>query len=59
MALVARRWLNRDDTVLLPDDLSYNEGIFLQIQLTGLAGTGKQVDNILTDSIYGYEPDNR
>lgn len=59
LALLARRWLDRDDTVLLPDNLDYNQGIFLQIQLTGLAGTGKQVDNILQDSIYGYEPDNR
>lgn len=57
LSLLARRWLNRDDTLLLPEeDLSYNQGIFMQIQLIGLAGTGKQVDNILKDSIYGYEP---
>ncbi|MGB5148137.1 MAG: LPS assembly protein LptD [Porticoccaceae bacterium] len=59
LALLARRWLNRDNTVLLPDDLSYSQGIFLQIQLIGLAGTGQQVDNILKDSIYGYEPGKR
>jgi LPS-assembly protein len=57
LSLLARRWLNRDDTLLIPEEnLSYNQGIFLQIQLIGLAGTGKQVDNILKDSIYGYEP---
>lgn len=59
LSLLARRWLNRDDTVLLPDNLSYSQGIFLQVQLVGLAGTGKQVDNILKDSIYGYEPSKR
>ncbi len=59
LSLLARRWLNRDDTVLLPDNLNYSQGIFLQVQLVGLAGTGEQVDNILKDSIYGYEPDNR
>lgn len=59
LALLARRWLNRDDTVLLPDNLNYSQGIFLQFQLIGLAGSGKQVDNILKDSIYGYEPSSR
>lgn len=59
LALLARRWLNRDDTILIPDNLNYSQGLFLQIQLIGLAGSGKQVDNILKDSIYGYEPGSR
>jgi len=56
-ALVVRHWLDRDDDELIPEDeLKYDDGIFLQIQLKGLAGTGGTLDSILSDGIYGYEP---
>ena len=55
--MLPRRWLDRQDNLLIPEEeLQYDEGLFLQVQLKGLAGSGKQVENILTDSIYGYEP---
>ena len=60
LSMLARRWLDREDNLLIPEEeLEYDEGIFLQVQLKGLAGSGKQVENILTDSIYGYEPQDR
>ncbi len=56
-AIVARHWLDRDDDLLIPEeDLEYDDGIFFQIQLKGLAGTGGTLDSILSDGIYGYEP---
>lgn len=55
--MLVRRWLDRQDDLLIPEEeLEYDQGVFLQVQLKGLAGSGKQVENILTDSIYGYEP---
>lgn len=60
LSLLARRWLDREDDLLIPEEeLEYDQGIFLQVQLKGLAGTGAQVENILVDSIYGYEPSAR
>ncbi|OUS09832.1 hypothetical protein A9Q90_02415 [Gammaproteobacteria bacterium 54_18_T64] len=55
-AIIARHWLDRDDDLLIPEEeLEYDDGIFLQIQLKGLAGTGGAIDSILSDGIYGYE----
>ena len=55
-AITARHWLDRDDDLIIPEeDLEYDDGIFLQIQLKGLAGTGGAIDSILSDGIYGYE----
>jgi LPS-assembly protein len=57
LSMLVRRWLDRQDDLLIPEEeLEYDQGVFLQVQLKGLAGSGKQVENILTDSIYGYEP---
>ena len=56
-AIIARHWLDRDDDLLIPEEeLEYDDGIFFQIQLKGLAGTGGTLDSILSDGIYGYEP---
>ncbi|WP_461480969.1 LPS-assembly protein LptD [Porticoccus sp.] len=56
-SLVARRWLDRNDYVLVPEeDLNEDSGVFFQIQFKGLAGTGSGVDSILEDGIYGYLP---
>lgn len=55
-AVIFRHWLDRDDNILIPEEeLQYDDGIFIQIQLRGLAGTGKGIDSILSDGIYGYE----
>ena len=55
-AIIARHWLDRDDDELIPEEeLEYDDGIFFQIQLKGLAGTGGALDSILSDGIYGYE----
>ncbi len=57
LSMLARRWLDREDNLLIPEEeLEYDQGIFLQVQLKGLAGSGRQVEEILSDSIYGYEP---
>ena len=56
-SIVARRWIDRDDNYIIGDeDLTHNNGVFFQIQFRGLAGTGKRVDNILREGIYGYQP---
>jgi LPS-assembly protein len=56
-SLVARRWVERDDNLVVnADELEHNNGLFIQIQFYGLAGMGKRVDNILSDGIYGYQP---
>ncbi|MGV6806393.1 MAG: LPS-assembly protein LptD [bacterium] len=55
ISALARQWIDRDDTLLIPeDDLEQDSGIFLQIQFKGLGGTGTRVDSILSDSIRGY-----
>lgn len=54
--VLARRWLDRQNNLLLPQESNYNTGVFLQVQLKGLGGIGGQVDGILHDGIYGYEP---
>ena len=54
-SLVARRWLDRRDEVLRPEeDLTASNGIFFQIQFKGLAGSGGRVDSMLNNGIYGY-----
>jgi len=59
-SLVARRWLDRDDTATLPEEnLVHDKGIFFQVLFKGLAGSSSSVDNILTDSIYGYQQPER
>lgn len=55
-SLVARRWVDRDDALILARDLDHRTGLFLQIQFRGLAGTGTRVNSILTEGIYGYQP---
>lgn len=56
VSVLARRWLDRDDDLILPEeDLEYDQGIFFQVQLKGLAGSSTQVENILDESIYGYD----
>lgn len=56
-SLVARHWLDREDEVLFPEQqLESRNGLFLQIQFKGLAGTGSRVDTMLNNGIYGYEP---
>lgn len=60
-SLVARRWLDRDDSLPVPErELNEDNGIFLQIQFKGLGGTGTRVDSILSEGIQGYKaPDAR
>ena len=54
-SVVARRWLDRRDDVLRPEeDLTLSNGIFFQIEFKGLAGSGGRVDSMLNNGIYGY-----
>lgn len=55
-SVILRHWIDRDDDLLIPEEeLEYDDGIFFQIQLKGLGGTGTSVENILNDGIYGYK----
>ena len=54
--IVARRWLDNNlidviDTL----DLEEDQGIFIEFQFKSLGGIGTKVQDILYDSIYGYE----
>ena len=54
--LIVRRWLDNRYEDASPELLTPKNGIFLQVQLRGLAGTGSRVGSILKKGIYGYEP---
>ena len=54
--LIIRRWLDNRYEDANPELLTPKNGIFLQVQLRGLAGTGSRVGSILKKGIYGYEP---
>jgi len=55
-SLVARRHLERNDLLLLPEEsLEASNGILFQIQFKGLAGSSNRVDTTLSNGIYGYE----
>ncbi|WNO08595.1 LPS-assembly protein LptD [Teredinibacter sp. KSP-S5-2] len=55
--LLARRWLDSNiaslDSLNI-DDAKYDQGIFFEIQLKGLGGSGAKVNSILNESIFGY-----
>jgi LPS-assembly protein len=54
--LILRRWLDNRYEDANTELLTPKNGIFLQVQLKGLAGTGGRVGSILKKGIYGYEP---
>ena len=55
--VVIRRWLDRrNETLELAQEAELRDGIFLQIQFKGIAGTSGRVASILKKGIYGYEP---
>ncbi len=54
--LLGRRWLdNNYADVVADEDLKHDRGIFFEIEFRGLGGTSKTIDNILSDSINGYD----
>ncbi len=59
IAVLARRWLDRQNDVLFADSTDYNTGLFIEFQFKGLGGVGKQVAGILRDGVYGYIPRDR
>ena len=53
---VARRWL--DTNLALSADVDrrpYDQGLFFEIELIGLGASGKRLENLLKDSIFGYK----
>ncbi len=54
LRFAARRWVN-DDDIYSADEVKEKDGIYLQIQLKGLAGIGQSLDGLLQDSIIGYQ----
>ena len=59
LSLLARKWIDRDDNIVLPmDDLAEDKGVFLSLQIKGIAGFGSKMESILTDGVYGYEAPN-
>ncbi|SHF69785.1 LPS-assembly protein [Microbulbifer donghaiensis] len=54
--LVWRRTLDNDlADVVAPEDLKYDEGVYLEIQLKGLAGLGTTVTGMLSQGIANFD----
>ncbi|WP_299979574.1 LPS-assembly protein LptD [uncultured Pseudoteredinibacter sp.] len=56
--LVGRRWIDNflaTQGTLVDQQVQEDSGIFFEIQLKGLGGTGKRLSSILKDAIYGYQ----
>ena len=54
--LVWRRSLDNDlADVVQPEDLEFDEGIYLELQLKGLAGLGSTVTNMLSQGIANFD----
>jgi len=59
LLMLARHWLDSNIASLTSnDDLEYDRGIFFELHLKGLGGSGKRVTSILKDSIRGYRERN-
>jgi len=54
-SFLARRWLDSNiANITENDEPTFDNGIFFEIQLKGLGGSGAKVQSILEDSIPGY-----
>lgn len=54
--LLGRKWLQSNSaTVDRSDNADFDQGIFLEIHLKGLGGSGAKINSILNEGIYGYE----
>jgi len=52
---LARRWLDSNIARLVSDrSARFDQGLFFELHLKGLGGSGAKVDSILEDAIYGY-----
>jgi len=53
--VLARRWLDSNIARLVSDrSARFDQGLFFELHLKGLGGSGAKVDSILEDAIYGY-----
>lgn len=56
LRLLARRWLDSNTAnISSNEDLRFDQGIFFEISLKGLGGSGRSIEGILEDSIVGYK----
>ncbi|MFL0810534.1 MAG: LPS-assembly protein LptD [Agarilytica sp.] len=54
--ILARRWLDSNIAKLVDDqNAQYDRGIFFEVHLKGLGGSGGKANSILYDGIYGFE----
>lgn len=56
--LVGRRWVDNflaTQGTLVDQQVEEDNGIFFEIQLKGLGGTGKRLSSLLKDAIFGYQ----
>lgn len=55
LLMLARHWLDSNIASLSVDeDLEYDQGIFFELHLKGLGGSGEKVTKLLKESIRGY-----
>src|SRR5690606_38564665 len=56
LRVLARRWLDSKLAIALDNDERrfYDDGIFLEIDLKGLASSGNRVQKLLTETIPGF-----
>jgi len=54
--LMARRWLDTNiANVSSDEDVIYDQGVFFEIHLKGLGGSGAKVNSIIEDALPGYQ----
>lgn len=54
LRLLARRWLDSTLATLVNDRNRYDDGIFLEIDLKGLASSGERIQRLLAETIPGF-----
>ncbi|GLS25621.1 LPS-assembly protein LptD [Marinibactrum halimedae] len=53
--IIWRRWLDNEFVNIIDDeDLEFDNGVFFEIELRGLGGSGGQLQRVLSENIRGY-----
>lgn len=57
LRVLARRWVNSKLAGLAQDDQrQYDQGVFFEVELKGLGSSGQRIQNLLKESIIGFNP---
>ncbi|MEY4589374.1 MAG: hypothetical protein RL497_1450 [Pseudomonadota bacterium] len=57
LRVLARRWVNSKLAGLAQNDQrQYDQGVFFEVELKGLGSSGQRIQNLLNNSIIGFNP---